>query len=83
MVLLGEFGVTTRGRIWDGVGLCLDAESAERVPSTEGLRGFGESREGRLTLSPGVGVAGACRDVGDLARVGEEGKEGEEGVRGR
>ena len=44
VVLLGRFGVTTRGRIWDGGELGRDAESAE------GRRGFGESIEGRLTF---------------------------------
>lgn len=77
VVLLGEFGVTTRGRIWVGEGLGRDVESAERVPSPEGLRGDVESTEGRLILSPGVGVVGPRRDVGDLARVGEEGRVGE------
>ena len=76
MVLLGVFGVTTLGRIWDGGELGRDAESPERLPSTEGRRGVGESREGRLTLSPREGVVGPCRDVGDLARVGEEGERG-------
>jgi hypothetical protein len=67
--------VTTRGRIWGGGELGRDAESEERLPSTEGRRGFGESMEGRLTLSPAEGV-GPCRDIGDLARVGEEGESG-------
>ena len=49
-------------------------ESAEYVPSAEDRRGLGESMEGRLFFSPGVGVVGPCRDVGDLARVGEEGR---------
>lgn len=75
MVLPGEFGVTIRGRIWDGGEPGRDAESAERLPSTEGRRGVGESREGRPTLSPVEGVVGPCRDVGDLARVGDEGWE--------
>lgn len=78
MVLLGELGVTTLGRIMDGGELGRVTESPERLPSTEGRRGVGESREGRLTLSPGEGegVVGPCRDVGDLARVGEEGESG-------
>ena len=76
MVLLGGLGVTTLGRIWDGGKLGLDAESPERLPSPEVRRGVGESREGRLALSPGEGVVGPCRDVGDLARVGEEGESG-------
>lgn len=68
--------MTTRGRIWDGGELGRDAESAERLPSTEGRRGVGEPMEGRLTLSPGEGVGGLCLEVGDLARVGEEGESG-------
>jgi hypothetical protein len=76
VVLLGEDGVMTRDRIWVGEGLGRDAESAERLPSAEGRREFGESREGRLTLSPGEEWLGPCRDVGDLARVGEEGESG-------
>ena len=68
--------MTTRGRIWDGGELGRDAESAERLPSTEGRRRFGGSREGRLILSPVEGPVGLCRDVGDLARVGEEGESG-------
>ena len=76
VVLLGGLGVTTLGRIWDGGELGRDAESPERLPSTEGRWGVGESREGRLALSPGEGVVGPCRDVGDLARVGEEGESG-------
>jgi hypothetical protein len=79
VVLLGEFGVTIRDRIWDGGELGRDAESAERVPSAEGRRGFGESMDGRLE----VGVVGPCRDVGDLARVGEGGKAAKEGESGR
>jgi len=76
VVLLGEFGVTTRGRIWDSGELGRDAERAERLPSIEGRRGFGESREGRLTLLLVEGVVVPCCDVGDLARVGEEGESG-------
>lgn len=75
MFLFGEFGVTTLDRIWDGGELGREAESAERLPSTEGRREFGELREGRLILSL-MGVVGVCRDVGDLARVGEEGESG-------
>lgn len=73
MVLLGEFGVMTRDRIWVDEGPGRDVESADRVPSAEGRREFGESKEGRLTFSLGVGVVVRCGDVGDLARVGEEG----------
>lgn len=77
VVLLGEFGVTTRDRIRVGDWLGRDVESAEYVPSTDGRRGVEESMEGRLIFSPEVGVVGVCRDVGDLARVGEEGSVGE------
>ena len=76
MALFGELGVTTLDRIWDGGEPGREAESAERLPSTEGRRELGESTEGRLTLSLGKGVVGVCRDVGDLARVGEEGESG-------
>ena len=76
MALFGEPGVTTLDRIWDGGELGREAESAERLPSTEGRRELGESTEGRLILSLEEGVVGVCRDVGDLARVGEEGESG-------
>lgn len=66
----------TLDRIWDGGELGRDEESAERLASTEGRREFGESRGGRLILSLVEGVVGLCRDVGDLARVGEEGRVG-------
>ena len=75
MVLLGELGVATLGLIWDGGEVGRDAESAERPPSTAGRRGLGESMEGRLILSLVKGVW-PYRDVGDLARVGEEGEIG-------
>ena len=83
VVLPGEFGVITRARIWVGEGLGRDVESAERAPSAEGRRELGESTEGRLTFSPGVGVVRPCRDVGDLALVGKEGRVGEGGESGR
>ena len=83
VVLLSEVGVMTRDRIWVGGWLGRDVESAERVPSAEDRRGLGESREGRLTFSLGVGVVGLSRDVGDLVRVGEEEKVGEGGDSGR
>jgi hypothetical protein len=76
VVLPGNVGVMTRDRIWVGEGLGRDVKSAERTPSPEGRRGVGESRDGRLTFSPGVGVVGPCRGVGDLARAGEEGRVG-------
>ena len=83
VVLFGDFGVMTRGRIWVGGGLGRDVESAERVPSAEGRRELGESREGRLNFSLWVGVVGPRGEVGDLARVGEEGRVGEGGESGR
>jgi hypothetical protein len=68
--------VTTLDRIWGGGELGRDAESAERLPSTDSRRGLGESTEGRLVLSLVKGEVWPCRDVGDLARVGEEGEIG-------
>jgi len=74
VVLLGGFGVTTRGRILDGGELSWGgARSAESLPSTGVRRVFGKSREVRLTLSPVEGVVGSCCDAGDLSRIREEG----------